>query len=120
MTVRIFHKADGSLTIRHLAPKSRLLNETITQWENRLLNKNMPEYVEYEDIDSSELPENIEDRPFWTKEVGGNFSVDVVKRERYNQLRLIENEKKEIVEQQAIDSLKGKGDLPQDYINRRM
>lgn len=71
MKVRILHNSDGTVSIIHPAPKSKREDETEEQWLERVFAKMTPEGVTYEDIDSSELPDDRDFRGAWVKGVNG-------------------------------------------------
>lgn len=108
-TVRVLYNLDGSVSVIHVS-KYDTQDELKTSFD-----KATPEGIEYEDIDSSELPENRADRNFWKKTKGNQFTIDTAAKEKANQKALIKAEKEELIEQQAIESLKTKGQLPNDY-----
>jgi len=113
-TVRVICKPDGSISVIHPALKSKKANEIEQEWLKRIFDKATPKGLEYKDIDSSQLPQSREDRMAWEwDKEGKKVKVNQVKAQRLRKqkerTRLIEEEKKRILEQQAIDNLKAQG-----------
>jgi len=117
--VRVIYKPDGSVGIIHPAPKSRRKGETEKEWLKRVFDKATPKGVEYEDIDKSKLPKSREDREAWQGEKGKGIFVNQTKaqqlRKEKEERRLIEDEKRKILEEQAVQRLQASGKLPENY-----
>ena len=76
--VRVIYHSDETVSVIYPAPKSQRINEARGDWLNRVFNEATPVGAEYEDVDSSELP-NRDTRDAWrgNKEIG--VKVDVKK-----------------------------------------
>lgn len=115
--IRVVYKPDKSVVIIVPSPNSKRFGETETEWLERIFNKLMQgdlEGLPYDDMDSSQLPPRAE-RQSWEGEKGQGVSVNVEKKEKAQHKKLIRKEKGKILKQQAIQSLKDQGKLPQDY-----
>ncbi len=111
-TVRvIYNKKNKNVSIITPCIQSKKKDETEQQWLDRVFNKYVPqeEDIEYEDMDSSELPST--DRNAWEGEKGVGVYINQTKlatlKKESDEKILIEQEK-EIL---AIDSLKKKGKI---------
>lgn len=117
--VRVVYKENKTVAIIHPAPKSKLAYETVKQWLNRVFTRAMQgelkEYP-YEDIDESLLPKAYEDRDAWEgkKGVGVYVNQEKAKKNRTSKkrYRLIKEEEKRILRQQAEQNLINKGIIP--------
>lgn len=129
--VRVVYKPDKSVDIICPAPKSRRANETEEQWLTRVFDKAMrqPQTMtsegpkslddlgcDYEDVDSSELPQTRKDRDAWEGEKGKGVSVNEIKaaKLRADKKARIKVDKK--IRNMAIDDLKSTGEIASDYI----
>ena len=108
MKVRVLYK-QNSVNVIYPAPKSRLPNESEDVWLKRVFNKATPEGVEYEDMDSSQLPPTREDRDAWEKKPGGGVQVNQQKAKQIKD----EKKKKKLIQEEILKlaekSLKDQG-----------
>ncbi len=115
-TCRVVYKPDKTVSIILPAAKSKLANETKEQWLNRVFTKAMQGELKgfpYDDIDDALLPKSYEDRDAWEGEKGVGVYVNHEKaktiRETKEKQRLIKEEEKRILRQQAEQNLIDKG-----------
>ena len=130
--VRVVYKQDKSVAIIYPAPKSRRKLESESKWLERVFSKTIeaqydsdenqinPLYgCDYEDMPSSFLPQNREDRESWEGEKRKGITINQNKAQNNRKEKeykdKINKRKEEMINQQAIDDLKGKGELPVDY-----
>ena len=106
--------ANGAVSIRTFALKSRRSDETEEQWMERIMNRN-PRSSSNEIIDSSELPQSKEDRDAWTGEKGQGISIDEVKAVKLRTDKEIKMKIDKKIRRKAIDDLIDEGELPEDY-----
>jgi len=96
--VRIIYEKDGSITVIHPAPKSRRINETEIDWLERVYNSVMCDkkrgidYIDYDDIDSSELPQSREYRDAWTGKKGVGIFIDKKEMDKIKEDKLVQEE----------------------------
>ena len=110
MKVRVIYKEDGSVSVVYPAIKSRKATETENEWLERVFSKATPENADYEDMESSELPDQT-DRDAWEKRPGGGIRISNRKKKEVMDRRLIDDEKDALLEKLAVDSLIEKGVL---------
>lgn len=116
--VRVVYRNDGGVSVVYPAPKSRRSTETEEQWLKRVFTKSIqPQYdkdgnqvnplvgCEYDDIDSSELPQSREDRDAWTGEKGKGISVDEIKAVKLKKERELEEKIQEKIREMAIKEI---------------
>lgn len=75
MKVRILYNKNGSISVFYPARKSKRPEETEEQWYKRVADKSTPEGVEYDDVDSSEIPTDRSKRNCWTGKKGKGISI---------------------------------------------
>jgi len=113
--VRVIYKSNGGVSVIHPAPKSRRKDESEEQWLERVFAKATPVGAEYDDIDSSELPQNREDRGAWEGAKGQGVIINQVKaakiKSEKERRKKIEKEKDRILEEQAITNLEALGKI---------
>ncbi len=114
--VRVVYKQDKSVAIIHPAPKSKLPNETVEQWLNRVFTRAMQGELKglpYEDMDASLLPKNYTARDAWEGEKGKGVYLNKTKakqiKDAKERQRLIQEEEKRILRQQAEQNLIKRG-----------
>lgn len=114
MKVRAIYREDGGVSIVHPNSKKQKKGETENAFLKRVFDKATPEGAEYEDIEPYNLLTR-KTRQFWKGKKGEGLSIDFDKKtEKETEdsfLKKIEGEKQNM----AIEALKGKGELPQDY-----
>ena len=71
--VRVVYKLDKSVAVLHYAPKSM---HPSNQAFDRMMERSSLAGLEYEDIDSSQLPQSREYRNAWEKEKGKVFKIN--------------------------------------------
>ena len=109
MKVRVLYNLDKSISVIYSAPKGRFPNELEEDWLRRVFDQSTPSGTDYEDIDSSELPQSRKDREFWRGEKGKGISIDVIAKSAHEEEEKIKEEEKSSLRAQAIQSLKDKG-----------
>jgi hypothetical protein len=118
--VRVVYRPDKSVAVLYPAFKTKELDETEEQFLNRVFTKMMKESelagLEYDDIDSSELPATREDRNAWEGEKGKKIKINNEKVKKDKDKKLVDNEMAKVLRQNTIDKLKTEGKLLQDYI----
>lgn len=91
--IRVLRKLDGSVAIIHPQPKSKGSDETENQWLERVFAKANSENLPYKDIDSSELPQDREERNAWKwDDAKEGIVIDQEKAQIMSQERLIKKE----------------------------
>ena len=116
--VRIVYKLDKSVAVIHPAPSSKREDETEGQWLKRVFNKAMRgefEGLEYDDVDTSELPQLREDREAWEGEKGKGIIINQVKANKLKAEKLVQEKIQNKIKAIAIKTLKNEGELPIDY-----
>ena len=111
MKVRIIYNTDKTISVIHPAPKSRKDTETESEWLNRVFNKATPIGIEYEDVESSELPKGRKDRAFWRGEKGKSIYIDETEKNRHITKTEDESKIANEIRNIAIDSLVAKGEI---------
>ena len=119
MKARIIYKPDGKVTVIHPAPKSRKDGESEADWLKRVFERAVKgtdlEGLPYDDVDSSALPDSREDRAAWEGSPGKGIRVNKTKAAELKEARekaaLIEEEKKKLLEELAIERLKTAGKI---------
>lgn len=101
MICRVLKRSDGGVSIIHPAPKSRKSNETEAEWLDRVLTKATPPGVNFEDIDSSDLPKDRDDRHAW--EFDSNS-----KKVKVNQAKKQAKDQEKAAKEQLKESAKNK------------
>jgi len=111
MKVRVLYRPDGGISVVHPAKKSRKPGESENAWLTRVFDAVTPDGMEYEDMDSSELPDSREYRGIWEGQKGVGISIDSSKAEKIDREKKIKKEEINILREQAIKSLKDKGEI---------
>lgn len=120
MKCRVVIRTDGGISIIHPAFNSKKPNETETQWLERVFNKimvtNKLEGRPFTDIDKSKIPKSREDRNLWEwDDTNKNIKINSTKAKVAKREKLISGEiskiQEEVYRQQAIDNLKGRGEI---------
>ena len=128
MKVRVVYKADKTVAIIRPGIKSRKINKTGAyteseiDWYNRVMLKTMQRLkfqdLDYDDIDDSTLPSHTS-RNAWEGTKATKIVVNSEKLEHITNEELITNEMNALNKTEkrtaAIDSLKQKGELSQNY-----
>ena len=113
--VRIVYRSDGGISVIHPAPNSRREKESEAEWLERVFTKAMKydKGCDYDDIDSSELPQTRKYRDAWTGSKGNGISIDTVKKAEIDARPTKEQEAKIQAEMRkmAMESLVAKGEL---------
>jgi len=78
---RIIYREDGGVSIITPAPKSKLDDETKTEWLKRVFNKATPRGAAYEDVADSKIPKDREFRNAWAGQKGKELSIDPIKKQ---------------------------------------
>ena len=118
MKCRVVYKPDGTVSVIHPSPKSRKLEETLLQWQERVFARAMElggtTGCEYEDIEKSALPTR-EDRDAWTGNKQTGLKVDQQKAKANRREKLIRAEaakiKRDEAREKAITKLQGQGKI---------
>src|SRR3990167_856302 len=122
-TCRAVYRDDGGVSIIVPAQKSRNKDESEDKWLNRIFNQSQENDSrligrDFEDIDCSTLPSR-QDRNSWTGRKGEGVSVDLVKKKKNDDEKLIKDEieksKNSKERKDAVDKLKAEGKLPLDF-----
>lgn len=116
--VRVIYRPDKSVVVIHPALKSKRSDETEDEWLERVFNKGMQcdlKGLPYDDVDSSELPQEREDRDAWTGKKGKGVSIDEVKAAKLQANKEVKAKIAKKIRDIAIDQLKAEGELPSDY-----
>jgi len=82
-TVRVVYKPDKSISIIHPTAESRRANETEAQWLDRVFTESMQGSLQglpFDDIDSSQIPVNRDDRKYWEGEKGSPLTINIAKK----------------------------------------
>ena len=106
-TVRVLYGPDGGVSVVHPAPNSQGAAEIEGQWLQRVFDKATPEGLDYDDLDSSELPSR-EKRSAWRGNKEDGLFVDeqafIDSQEEKRRKALI----KEEIEKMAVARLDGR------------
>ena len=81
--VRVVYRADGGISVIHPAPNSRREDETEAEWFERVFSKSMHDELEgcdYDDVNTSNLPQTRKYREAWTGSKGKGISIDAAKK----------------------------------------
>ncbi len=97
--IRVLEKLDGSVGIIYPAPKSRRLDETEEDWLERVFTKCNPQGLDFEDIDTSDLPSDREDRGAWKLDRNSKkVKVDSVKKQQLDDAKQAKKDLKDSAE----------------------
>ena len=115
---RVIYKNDGSVDIVIPAPKSRFEGEPEDVWLKRVFDRAIEvdpnlQGLDYDDVDTSEIPSDRKDRNAWTRHPSGKgIGIDNVKaqknREETEAFDLVQEEMKSM----ALANLKDRGQVP--------
>lgn len=109
MKVRVVYKPDKSVAVIHPAPKSRKPEESEIQWLERVFNKAMQQGklngLPFDDIDSSELPPDKEDREAWEGRKGAGVYINQTKAKEQKDAKELEERIENKLRSMAIKEL---------------
>lgn len=106
--VRIIYNLDKTVRIITRSPKSKFSQE---EGFNRTMKANGWDKLPYDNIDISKLPQSREYRNAWEGKKGKKITINEDKKKVIDRQKLIDDEKKIMQDEIAIERLKAKGKL---------